>query len=67
MQVIFLTFWILLTALVRALGVGTWMSALNVNIRDVRVRSCRLLIQLWLFVSSVISRHPPSRRKWRWL
>lgn len=51
-QVLFLPVLILLTALF-ALGVGTWMSALNVKYRDVRF-ALPFLIQLWLFVSSVI-------------
>src|ERR1051326_1294694 len=52
MQGLVLPVLILLTALF-ALGVGTWMSALNVKYRDVRF-ALPFLIQLWLFVSSVI-------------
>jgi len=43
---------ILLTALL-ALGVGMWLSALNVKYRDIRY-ALPFLIQLWMFVSPVI-------------
>lgn len=36
-----------------ALGVGMWMSALNVKYRDIRY-ALPFLIQLWMFVSAVI-------------
>lgn len=49
-----------------ALGVGTWMSALNVKYRDVRF-ALPFLIQLWLFVSSVIVPSSSVPAKWRWL
>ena len=48
-----------------ALGVGMWLSALNVKYRDIRY-AIPFLIQLWMFVSPVIypaSMLPP---KWRW-
>lgn len=64
-QVLFLPVLILLTALF-ALGVGTWMSALNVKYRDVRF-ALPFLIQLWLFVSSVILPSSSVPEKWRWL
>lgn len=64
-QVLFLPVLILLTALF-ALGVGTWMSALNVKYRDVRF-ALPFLIQLWLFVSSVILPSSAVPEKWRWL
>ena len=63
MQVLFLPVLVALTALF-GLGVGTWMSALNVKYRDVRF-ALPFLIQLWLFVSSVIipsSSLPPKLR-----
>lgn len=49
-----------------ALGVGMWLSALNVKYRDVRF-ALPFLIQLWMFVSPVI--YPASflPLKWRWL
>jgi lipopolysaccharide transport system permease protein len=62
-QVLFLPLLILLTALF-ALGVGTWMSALNVKYRDVRF-ALPFLIQLWLFVSSVIMPSSALGPKWR--
>ena len=64
-QVLFLPVLVLLTALF-ALGVGTWMSALNVKYRDVRF-ALPFLIQLWLFVSSVILPSSSVPEKWRWL
>lgn len=64
-QVLFLPVLVLLTALF-ALGVGTWMSALNVKYRDVRF-ALPFVIQLWLFVSSVILPSSSVPQKWRWL
>src|SRR5215470_8156674 len=64
-QILFLPVLILLTALF-SLGVGTWMSALNVKYRDVRF-ALPFLIQLWLFVSSVIMPSSAVPPKWRWL
>jgi lipopolysaccharide transport system permease protein len=63
MQVLFLPVLVLLTALF-ALGVGTWMSALNVKYRDVRF-ALPFIIQLWLFVSSVILPSSALPLKWR--
>ena len=64
-QVLFLPVVILLTVLF-ALAMGTWMSALNVKYRDVRF-ALPFLIQLWLFVSSVILPSSSLGPKWRWL
>jgi lipopolysaccharide transport system permease protein len=64
-QLLFLPVLILLTALF-SLGVGTWMSALNVKYRDVRF-ALPFVIQLWLFVSSVILPSTSIPQKWRWL
>jgi lipopolysaccharide transport system permease protein len=64
-QILFLPVLVLLTALF-SLGVGTWMSALNVKYRDVRF-ALPFLIQLWLFVSSVILPSSSVPAKWRWL
>jgi lipopolysaccharide transport system permease protein len=64
-HLVFLPVLILLTALF-SLGVGTWMSALNVKYRDVRF-ALPFLIQLWLFVSSVILPSTSVPPKWRWL
>lgn len=64
-QILFLPVLVLLTALF-SLGVGTWFSALNVKYRDVRF-ALPFLIQLWLFVSSVILPSSAIPQKWRWL
>jgi len=64
-QVLFLPVLVLLTALF-GLGVGTWMSALNVKYRDVRF-ALPFIIQLWLFVSSVILPSSSVPQKWRWI
>ena len=64
-QVLFLPVLILLTALF-GLGVGTWMSALNVKYRDVRF-ALPFVIQLWLFVSSVILPSSSVPQKYRWI
>ena len=64
-QLLFLPVLVLMTALF-SLGVGTWMSALNVKYRDVRF-ALPFLIQLWLFVSSVILPSSSIPPKWRWL
>ena len=62
-QILFVPVLILLTAMF-ALGVGTWMSALNVKYRDVRF-ALPFIIQLWLFVSSVIMPSSALPLKWR--
>ncbi|HEX5889767.1 MAG TPA: ABC transporter permease [Pyrinomonadaceae bacterium] len=64
-HLLFLPVLILLTALF-ALGVGTWFAALNVKYRDVRF-ALPFLIQLWLFVSSVILPSSALPQKYRWL
>lgn len=64
-QVLFLPIAILLTVLF-ALAMGTWLSALNVKYRDVRF-ALPFLIQVWLFVSSVILPSSSLGPKWRWL
>ena len=43
----------LLLALMTALGVGLWLSAINVQYRDVRY-ALPFLVQLWLFASPVV-------------
>lgn len=65
LHILFLPVLIVMTALF-ALGVGTWMSALNVKYRDVRF-ALPFLIQLWLFVSSVILPSSALPQKYRWL
>jgi homopolymeric O-antigen transport system permease protein len=57
---------IILFTTVLALGVGMWVSALNVKYRDVRF-ALPFVIQLWMFLSPIIypSTFVPAR--WRWL
>jgi lipopolysaccharide transport system permease protein len=55
---------LLLTLL--ALGVGMWMSALNVKYRDIRY-VLPFLIQLWMFASPVIYPLSLVPGKWQWL
>jgi len=64
LQVLWLPVFVLL-ALVTALGVGLWLSAINVRYRDVRY-VIPFLIQLWLFASPVIyaSSLLPARFQW---
>ncbi|MBW2031449.1 MAG: ABC transporter permease [Deltaproteobacteria bacterium] len=49
-----------------ALGAGLWLSALNVQYRDIRY-VIPFLIQLWMFVSPVIYPVSMVREKYRWL
>ena len=65
MGLVFLPLLIILTFLF-ASSVGMWMSALNVKYRDVRF-ALPFIIQLWLFVSSVIVPVAVLPQKWRWL
>jgi lipopolysaccharide transport system permease protein len=56
---------VLLTTLL-ALGMGMWLSALNVKYRDVRF-ALPFLVQLWMFVSPVIYPSSFLPAKFRWL
>lgn len=49
-----------------ALGVGMWLSALNVKYRDIRY-ALPFLIQLWLFASPVIYPTSIMPERWRWV
>ena len=49
-----------------ALGVGLWLSALNVQYRDIRY-VIPFLIQLWMFVSPVIYPVSMVKEKYQWL
>ena len=49
-----------------ALGVGMWVSALNVKYRDVRF-ALPFAIQLWMFLSPIIYPSTFVPAKWRWL
>lgn len=53
---------VILTALL-AIGVGMWMSALNVKFRDIRY-ALPFIIQLGMFASGIITPIPDN---WRWL
>lgn len=56
---------VILTTLL-ALGVGMWLSALNVKYRDVRY-AIPFLIQLWMFGSPIIYPLSLLPAKWQWL
>jgi lipopolysaccharide transport system permease protein len=64
-SILMLPILVLLTTLL-ALGMGLWLSALNVKYRDVRF-ALPFMVQLWMFVSPVI--YPVSfvPAKFRWL
>ncbi len=53
----------LLLALVTALGVGLWFTALNVQYRDVRY-AVPFLSQLWLFATPIAYTHPNLAEPW---
>jgi lipopolysaccharide transport system permease protein len=64
-NIVFLPFFILL-ALATSLGVGLWLSALNVKYRDFQY-TVPFLIQIWMFASPVVydaSLVPASLRMW---
>ena len=56
----------LLLAVLTALGVGLWLSALNAIYRDVRY-VVPFLVQFWLFASPVAYPSSLVPAKWRWL
>lgn len=57
---------LLLLAVLTALGVGLWMSALNALYRDVRY-VVPFLIQFWMFASPVAYPSSLVPQAWRWL
>jgi len=57
---------LLLLAVLTALGVGLWMSALNALYRDVR-HVVPFLIQFWMFASPVAYPSSLVPQGWRWL
>jgi lipopolysaccharide transport system permease protein len=57
---------LVLVATLLALGVGMWLSALNVKYRDIRY-AIPFLIQLWMFASPIIYPISLLPEKWRWL
>ena len=56
----------LLLAIVTALGVGLWLSALNALYRDVRY-VMPFLVQFWMFASPVAYPSSIVPERWRWL
>ena len=56
----------LLLAVLTALGVGLWLSALNAIYRDVRY-VVPFLVQFWLFASPVAYPSSLVPERWRWL
>jgi lipopolysaccharide transport system permease protein len=56
----------LLLAVLTALGVGLWLSALNAMYRDVRY-VVPFLVQFWMFASPVAYPSSLVPEKWRWL
>jgi lipopolysaccharide transport system permease protein len=56
----------LLLAILTALGVGLWLSALNALYRDVRY-VVPFLVQFWMFASPVVYPSSLVSEKWRWL
>ena len=57
---------LLLLAVLTALGVGLWMSALNALYRDVRY-IVPFLVQFWMFASPVAYPSSLVPGRWRWL
>ncbi len=56
----------LLLAMLTALGVGLWLSALNAIYRDVRY-VLPFLVQFWMIASPVVYASSLVPAKWRWL
>src|SRR5208282_744326 len=56
----------LLMAVLTALGMGLWLSALNAIYRDVRY-VVPFLVQFWMFASPVVYPSSLVPAKWRWL
>jgi lipopolysaccharide transport system permease protein len=56
----------ILLAILTALGVGLWLSALNALYRDVRY-VLPFLVQFWMFASPVAYPASLVPQKWRWL
>lgn len=57
---------LILLATMLALGVGMWLSALNVKYRDIRY-AIPFLIQLWMFASPIIYPLSMLPAKWQWV
>jgi len=65
MNLLLLPLLVFLTAFL-AIGVGMWMSALNVKYRDIRY-ALPFLIQLWMFATPIIYPLSLIPEKWRWM
>jgi lipopolysaccharide transport system permease protein len=65
MNLLLLPLLVLLTTFL-AIGVGMWMSALNVKYRDIRY-ALPFLIQLWMFATPIIYPLSLIPEKWRWV
>lgn len=63
--IVTLPFFVIL-AIATALGVGLWLSALNVQYRDVRY-TIGFITQFWLFATPVAYPSSLIPEKWRWL
>jgi lipopolysaccharide transport system permease protein len=57
---------LILLTICLAVGVGMWLSALNVKYRDIRF-ALPFLVQLWMFASPIIYPSSMLPGKWRWL
>ena len=64
-SILMLPFLVVLTSLL-AIGIGLWMSALNVKYRDIRY-ALPFLIQLGMFATPIIYPSSIVPEKWRWL
>ena len=56
----------LLLALLAALGVGFWLSALNVQYRDVQ-HLAPFLVQIWMYATPIIYSISQIPENWQWL
>lgn len=56
---------LIILAAMLALGVGMWLSALNVKYRDIRY-AIPFLMQLWMFTSPIIYPVSMLPAKWQW-
>jgi lipopolysaccharide transport system permease protein len=61
-QIVFIPFFVLL-AIITALGVGLWLSAINVKYRDVR-HTVPFLTQFWMFATPIV--YPSSMLHEQW-
>src|SRR2546429_3928159 len=57
---------LLLLTTMLALGVGMWMSAMNVKYRDIRY-ALPFLMQIWMFASPIVYSTSLVPQKWQWL